>query len=276
MVLRLSTLILALGGALLVGCGGSDEPANGGDGCGDDYGYGGGCGCGCGHAEDDEDGAENVFEPAMATATIKGVVNWEGKAPRRVKIKMEGDKFCDRAHSGDVFSETWSINDGKVQNVFVQVTSGYKRYTYAKPRDKKVLDQQGCMYAPHVSGLMVGQELAIRNSDPTMHNIHAVSMATKRDVFNFAQTEKGMENVRTFRRPGRYAVTCDVHGWMSSYVVVTRHPFYDVSAEDGSFELKLPPGEYEIQAWHESAGEKTQTVKVGDGETKEVSFTFSR
>ena len=64
---------------------------------------------------------------------------------------------------------------------------------------------------------------------------------------------------------------------MSSWVCVTRYPFYAVTGEDGAFALeKLPPGEYTIEAWHEAYGTKTQTVTVGDGETKEIAFSFSK
>ena len=36
---------------------------------------------------------------------------------------------------------------------------------------------------------------------------------------------------------------CDVHGWMNAYAGVLEHPFFAVTAEDGSFDLSgLPRG----------------------------------
>ncbi|NJN14624.1 MAG: carboxypeptidase regulatory-like domain-containing protein [Planctomycetes bacterium] len=56
-----------------------------------------------------------------------------------------------------------------------------------------------------------------------------------------------------------------------------KHPFHFVTGEDGAFALPgLPPGTYEIEAWHEKLGTKSATVTVGDGETKEISFAFSK
>ena len=69
---------------------------------------------------------------------------------------------------------------------------------------------------------------------------------------------------------------CDVHRWMNAYVGVLDHPFFAVTGADGTFELKgLPPGTYTIEAWHEKLGTQTQTVTIGEKETKDVAFTFS-
>ena len=70
-------------------------------------------------------------------------------------------------------------------------------------------------------------------------------------------------------------VKCDVHGWMSSYLGVVPHPFFAVTGDDGSFELKgLPPGEYTVEAWHEVYGTKTAEVTVADRDAQEITFTF--
>jgi hypothetical protein len=62
-----------------------------------------------------------------------------------------------------------------------------------------------------------------------------------------------------------------MHGWIG----VQDHPFASVTDESGAFSLKnLPPGEYEIEAWHEKYGTATQKVTVGPKETKKIEFTF--
>jgi uncharacterized protein (DUF2141 family) len=70
-------------------------------------------------------------------------------------------------------------------------------------------------------------------------------------------------------------VKCDVHPWMNGWIGVQNHPYATVTGDDGAFSLKnLPPGEYEIEAWHEKYGTTTQKVKVGPKENKTIEFTF--
>jgi hypothetical protein len=131
-----------------------------------------------------------------------------------------------------------------------------------------------CRYHPHVFGMRVGQPLEIVNSDPTLHNIHALPKANKE--FNTGQPIQGMKTNHTF--DGKEVMVpfkCDVHGWMNAYVGVLDHPYFATTGMDGKFELKtLPPGTYTIEAWHEKLGSTTQSVTLGPKESKEIMFTF--
>jgi hypothetical protein len=136
-----------------------------------------------------------------------------------------------------------------------------------------VLDQRGCRYTPHVFGVQVGQPVEIVNSDPTLHNVHA--MPKTNDEFNFGQPVQGMRMRRTFSKPEvMVPVRCDVHGWMNAYAGVVTHPFHAVTTADGAFAIKgLPPGKYTLEAWHERLGTQTQTITI-DGK-KDATATFS-
>ena len=81
---------------------------------------------------------------------------------------------------------------------------------------------------------------------------------------------------RKLEKPGMVVVRCDVHAWMSAYLLVTDSPFA-VTGADGSFSLAgLPPGSYTVTAWHERLGEKAATVSVPAAGGAEVDFTFTR
>ena len=138
-----------------------------------------------------------------------------------------------------------------------------------------MIDQVGCRYTPHVFGMRVGQTLKIRNSDATLHNIHATPAANPE--FNMGQPIQGMEFDRTFDAAEvMVPFKCDVHGWMNAYVGVLDHPYFAVTGDDGNFDIsELPPGDYVVEAWHEELGTQTQNVTVGEGGTAEVSFTFT-
>ncbi len=213
----------------------------------------------------------------FGTSVIRGRAVFSGKVPKPFALKMDADPKCSAMHKGVVDVAEYVVGRKKgLKWVFVYVKD--ITGSYGKPSTAVTLNQQGCQYDPHVFGLMAGQTLEVKNSDNTLHNIH--SLPKKSPSFNKAQPRKGMVSKEKFRRPEvMVRIKCDVHPWMESWAGVVSHPFYSVTADDGSFSLdRLPPGTYTIEAWHEGGSKKgstqTQTVTVGDGETKEITFSF--
>jgi plastocyanin len=219
-------------------------------------------------------GAPKV-DPATA-GEVKGTVSVDGAVPQNAVIKMSADPVCSRQAPGDQAQETYVVgSDGKsLGNVFVYVKDGLGTYSFDVPSQPVTLDQQGCRYHPHVFGIQVGQTLEIVNSDPTLHNIHAMPKANAE--FNMGQALQGLKSPRVFSaKEVMVPFKCDVHGWMNAYMGVLDHPYFAVTKNDGAFDLKsLPPGTYTLEAWHEKLGTSTQTVTIGDKETKDVSFVF--
>ena len=142
------------------------------------------------------------------------------------------------------------------------------------PTDWATIDQNGCQYKPHVVAIMRKQDLTVKNSDSTSHNIHFLPDKNKED--NFSQAKKGMSTTRSFKIPEIGAkIKCDVHPWMASYLHVLRNPLFAVSGADGSFTIKnVPAGEYDLIAWHEKYGEKKIKVKVEAGKDASAEFTY--
>lgn len=235
----------------------------------------------CGGGGDDaapagEQGAASdqpAAAPAADAGGVTGTVNYTGPDPDTA-IAMNADPVCAGAHSTPVETQKVVGSAGKLAHVFVYVKSGLSGGSYPAPAEKKVLDQQGCQYTPHVQGIQTGQVLVIKNSDPTLHNIHALPTANQE--FNQAQPVQNMEFEKTFDKPEVMVhFKCDVHPWMSSYVGVVEHPFYAVSDESGTFNIEnLPPGTYTLEAWHEELGTQTQQVTVAPNQKAAVTFDF--
>ncbi|MGE3519833.1 MAG: carboxypeptidase regulatory-like domain-containing protein, partial [Vicinamibacterales bacterium] len=215
-----------------------------------------------------------TFDSATA-GEVKGRVTVDGTVPANEQIKMNADPICLRQASGPQSMETYVVGpDGALGNVFVYVKDGLGNYTFPPPTEPAQIDQKECRYHPHVFGMRVGQPLEIVNSDPTLHNIHA--MAKNNREFNNGQPIQGMKTVHTFTAPEvMVPFKCDVHGWMNAYVGVLDHPYFAVTDTSGTFSLpSLPPGTYTVEAWHEKLGTTSQSVTLGPNETKEISFTF--
>lgn len=208
------------------------------------------------------------------TSAIKGTIQFKGTAPDRKRIRQ--DQECGALHGDQpVLSEDVVVNNnGTLKYVFVYVKEGLGDRKFDPPAEPVVFDQHGCMYTPHVVGIQTDQTLKILNSDPLLHNIHALPETNR--PFNFGMPKQGDERDQSFKKPEvMVKVKCDVHPWMLAYIGVVAHPYYSVSGDDGAFNLNhLPPGNYVIEAWHEKYGTQTQTVTVADGETKTVDFSF--
>jgi plastocyanin len=217
--------------------------------------------------------AASTVDPATA-ATITGNIKLEGSAPQAEAIKMNADPVCMREGKGGMTEFIVTGEGGSLQNVFVYVKDGLGDRTFQAPQDTVVLDQQGCRYHPHVFGVMVGQPLEIVNSDPTLHNVHA--MPKSNQEFNTGQPIQGMKFAHTFTQPEvMVPFKCDVHGWMNAYAGVVSHPFFAVTDASGRFEIEgLPPGTYTVEAWHEKLGTQTQQITVAEKESKEANFAF--
>jgi hypothetical protein len=208
-------------------------------------------------------------------ATITGKIVLEGTPPANPVIKMASDPACSAANTGDVHAESFVVDNGGLQNVFVYIKDGLgNKYLFDTPTEPVKLDQKGCRYVPHVVGLRTTQPLEVSNSDATLHNVHGMPEANRE--FNVGQPVPGMKNAVTFTTPEvMVPFKCDVHSWMSAYVGVVSHPYFAVSGGGGKFELRtIPPGTYTIEAWHEKLGRQEQTVTLGEKDSKEITFTF--
>jgi len=216
---------------------------------------------------------ENPVDPATA-GSITGRVTFAGTAPSLPPLRMDSDPACAQ-QGGTAPNESVVLGaDGTLQNVFVYVKDGLGSLRFPLPSTAVVLDQKGCRYVPHVLGAQVGQRVEIVNSDPTLHNIHAVPTSNRE--FNTGQPLPGMKHTHLFTaREVMVPFKCDVHPWMHAYIGVLDHPFFSVTGGNGSFELKgLPPGTYTVEAWHETLGTQTQMVTVGAQETTTAEFSF--
>lgn len=226
---------------------------------------------------DGEAAVESPVDPTTA-GSVGVTVAFEGTAPEMPVIEMESEPDCEEKYTDAPREQRVVVNDdGSLANVFVYVKSGLPEgVEFPVTQEAVLLDQDGCRYHAHVSGMMAGQDLTVRNSDPVLHNIHPKPEINR--AFNESQPKEGMEFTKTFTRPEvMVPVTCDVHDWMIAYVGVTDHPYHGVTGDTGAVTLdNLPPGEYTIAAWHEEYGEQEQTVTLAESGSEEIAFMFEQ
>ncbi len=253
-------LLLALCSALtlLVACGGGGESSSEGE---------------APAASSEAPAAEATVDTANA-GSVKGTITYDGP-DEDTPIAMSADPTCASLHPTPVDTNLYALKDGKLGNVLVYVKTGLEGKTFPVPTEKVVLDQQGCLYRPPVFGLQVGQTLVIKNSDATLHNIHATPKLNAE--FNQGQPIQNMEFEKVFDKAEFVPFKCDVHPWMSAHAAVLENPYYAVSGDDGAFTIdKLPAGTYTLEAWHEKLGTATQQVTIAPNAAADVTFAFHK
>ncbi len=192
--------------------------------------------------------------------------------PERLRVDRDNTTCGLRKLSQDFIV---SPNTQGLKNVVLTVV-GVPRTAGAPLNDSPALFQQECVYGPHVQTAVLGQDLQITNHDDLLHNIHAY--ADNQDtLFNVAQPIKGMTFSMELERDGVVRVECDVHSWMQAYIVVAPHPFTAVTDQDGQFRIEgVPPGSYQLRAWHEALGELEKDLTVVVGEDPTVNFEVGK
>lgn len=215
-------------------------------------------------------------QPSAAATTagkgVKGKVSFTGAAPAMSKLKREADPFCGKTVMND---ETVTVNpNGTLKNVAIRVIKGAAP-AVTPPATPAIVDQNNCMYRPRVTVAVVNQKVQILNSDPTMHNVHGYKETAT--AFNQAQMKGAKPIEKIFDAPGVVKFKCDVHPWMTGYVVVSDNEHLAVTGDTGEYTLpNLPAGAYTIEAWHEQFGVKTAEVTVVDGQMAAVDFTYGQ
>jgi hypothetical protein len=216
---------------------------------------------------------------APTGVTVSGAIKFDGTPPERNNLAgpMSGIQFCADSHTGPVLSEEVVVGpEGGLMNAFVYVSAGPALSGTFRPdmTKKAKLDQTGCLYVPHVPGMMAGQDLDIVNSDRTMHNVNCQPQVNA--SFNQAQPVPGTFT-KSLRRPEMaIRFNCNVHPWMGAYLHVMDHPFFAVTDEQGRYTIpNLPPGEHTLTVWTEALGTKEITVEVGESPVTNADASFS-
>ena len=222
---------------------------------------------------------------ALSVLVLAGSLQWASAGDVTGKVTLKGtppppktieyDDTCSKLHPTVLTTRHYVVGkDDGLANVFVYISKGLEGKKFTPSTQVVELDQIGCNYEPYVFGVMVGQTVSIKNSDPLMHNIHALPKVDGNTEFNHAQTSQGEHNetwwTENIKSPEVLVkLKCDVHQWMFAYGGVVDNPFFAVTDADGNFKIAgVPAGKYTLTAYHLKAhGAKpgeTQEITVGD------------
>jgi plastocyanin len=225
---------------------------------------------------------------AEGWGTLKGHVLFAGDPPTAAILQEQGKAAKDPnicAKDGPIKSERLVVDPASKGVRFALVylpkpTAVNEDAKKAAAAAKIEFDQKGCVFQPHVLGLMTGVPVTLKSSDPTNHN---VNIKLKNSATN--PTVAGGQSISftpsaAERTPGQ--IICDIHPWMSAWWMVLDSPYFAVTDEKGDFEIKnAPAGTQKVVVWQEavakggfvtpSSGEDIN-IKANDTTSKDFSI----
>ena len=209
---------------------------------------------------------------AAGGGVIKGSVKLDGTPPKAEPVNMKADPYCAKQQAG-LSEEVVVGSGGGLKNVVVRIAKGIATPP-PPPSTAAVVDQNGCMYRPRVVVAQAGQTVEIRNSDQTLHNVHTYKGTST--LFNLAHIQGEPAKKKKFPTVGDIIkFKCDVHPWMTGWVLVSDNPHHAISGDNGNFEIKgVPAGKYTVEVWHEKYGTQTKEVTVADGAPVDLKLSF--
>ena len=206
-----------------------------------------------------------VTVPSLG-AGIKGKVIFAGSVPPAKKVDVTIDQYvCGTAKdAGDLLLSPQK----DLRNAVVWLENPPANAAWPAQSEKVEMDQNGCEFIPRVLIVPAGGTVDFLNSDRLLHNLHA----TPKLNASFNRTQPKSRTIPiTFDKPEIVRINCDLHSWMTGWVIVAAHPFYAITGADGQFAFdNLPPGQYKLQVWHERLGTSTANVTVGDQQVARV------
>ena len=197
---------------------------------------------------------------AVSAGTIKGTVVLKGTPPELRKLAVTIDQYvCGKEKNPE---DLILSPQGRIRSAVVWLDKPPAGAGVEALPTTTAMDQKECTFTPRVVIVPAGGKVDFLNSDRLLHNLHAAPTANA--AFNRTQP-KGRTITISFSHPEIIRVTCDLHSWMRSWVVVADHPFYSLTNSAGEFELRgLPAGRYTLKVWQELLGTVSRDVVVGD------------
>jgi hypothetical protein len=200
--------------------------------------------------------------------SIAGRVTYVGTPPTPERVVVDADRdVCGKEERRS--SALLVGSKGGIRNTVVHLRSITRGKAWTA--HDFTLGQTNCEFDPRVLLIREGADLHLVNNDRIAHSVHGgeVNIGQPKFVEKMVVPDfTGLVSEQSVIRMG-----CDIHKWMRAWVVVQKHPYYAVSDDSGAFQLTgVPPGQYELEVWHETLGQRTQTVSVRPNAETVVTF----
>lgn len=127
-------------------------------------------------------------------------------------------------------------------------------------------------FSPRIQIVRAGRSVDFPNQDPFSHNVFS---NTSLGAFDLGLYRRGATRAATFSRVGVYAIYCNIHSSMVSFVVAVPTTAFARVGADGRFTMPdVPAGSYLLHVWHERAPEAVEKLDVPAAGLRTLSVTL--
>jgi len=201
--------------------------------------------------------------------TLKGSIFVDGKVPAAKELKVDKDEAVCLADGTKITDQSLLLGkDNQLQGVFIYMSLKRKEKAPVHPdlkdpsSKKVVLDNKKCIFVPATVAVRTGQVLTLKNSDAAGHNCNIKGFSNQKNVSLPKNDSLDVKFKKAEKVPAK--VVCDIHPWMQAHLLVCDHPYFAVTGNDGSFEIKkIPAGKWKFRFWHSRSGYMKKMTKDG-------------
>lgn len=152
-------------------------------------------------------------------------------------------------------------NDVSTAVVYLESLEARADVDHGPVSSEATIAMRGRMFEPHTTVIASGGSVRFPNQDPFSHNVFSNTAPAS---FDLGLYRRGASRSATFVEHGIYAIYCNIHSRMVSYVIAVpgRHAAH--ADANGRFEFAdVPVGRYRVHVWHERAMHVAQEISVG-------------
>ena len=215
--------------------------------------------------------------------TLTGRVNLTGIVPKARAfhlIHAPNIEFCSRMSDGKghrILYDFTVSEKGGLQDTIIAI-QGVKK---GKPFSHKMqtLHLNLCHANKYVIGIKNGEDILLENTDPIKHEIATYEIyGSHRNQTSNKNVLPANSQVRSaFIKPGapEFILKCNLHPFLQTRGYIVDNPYFARSDVEGNFQIEnIPPGTYEVTAWHPFVPVQKGTVTIEVGKSAKFDFTF--
>jgi plastocyanin len=203
-------------------------------------------------------------------------VQFKALTPLTVSTSLLATAFAFAASS--VFAETLEIKvsnpDGSAVDTMVIFAEPIGFNPPDKVSEKVEIAQEEWAFNPFMTVVQLQDEVAFTNKDDFTHHIYSISGNNR---FSFKLKPKGSNSITpelTDNTVAQIVMGCNIHDWMSGYILVVDTPYFGKTDQSGVTQFQLEQdGSYKVTLWHPQLEAEdhllSRTVDVQKGVTLE-------